>query len=57
MSTQSIARPGLTVQTTLAELLNFEDSTDIVVAWEKRMHDIKESERNAENEEASVRIH
>lgn len=57
MSTQSIARPGLTVQTTLAELLHFEQSTDVVVAWERRMRDIKESERNAENEEASVRIH
>jgi hypothetical protein len=57
MSTQSIARPGTTVQTTLAELLNFEQSTDVVVEWERRMRDIKESERNAENEEASVRIH
>jgi hypothetical protein len=57
MSTQSIARPGLTVQTTLAELLNFEQSRDVVVEWERRMRDIKESERNAENEEASVRIH
>lgn len=57
MSTQSIARPGQTVQTTLAELLHFEQSTDVVVAWERRMRDIKESERNAENEEASVRIH
>ncbi len=57
MSTQSIARPGLTVQTTLAELLKFEQSPDVVVEWERRMRDIKESERNAENEEASVRIH
>ncbi len=57
MSTQSITRPGLTVQTTLAELLNFEQSTDIVVEWERRMRNIKESERSAENEEASVRIH
>lgn len=57
MSTQSITRPGQTVQATLAELLRSDESADVLAEWKKRMDDIKESERNAENEEAKVRIH
>lgn len=56
MSAQSIARPGETVDKTLAELLGFDESTDVVVQWQERMRDIEKSERSAENEEASVRI-
>lgn len=57
MSTQPIARPGQTVDKSLAQLLNFDDSADIVIKWEERMRDIDEAGRSAENEEASVRIY
>lgn len=56
MSMQSIERPGETVEQTLAELLNFDESSEIAVDWHKQMHDIEQSHRSAENEEATVRI-
>lgn len=56
MSMQSIERPGETVEQTLAELLNFDDSSDVAVDWRKQMQDIEQSQRSAENEEATVRI-
>ena len=56
MSMQSIERPGETVEQTLAELLEFDESSDIAVDWHKQMRDIEQSQRSAENEEASVRI-
>lgn len=55
-STQPITRPGQTVDATLAELLNIDEDSDVVVEWRARMRDIEESERSAENDEASVRI-
>lgn len=56
MSMQSIERPGETVEKTLAELLKFDESSDVAVDWHKQMHDIDQSQRSAENEEATVRI-
>lgn len=57
MSAQSIERPGETVEgKTLAELLQFDESTDVAVEWRQQMSDIDQSQRSAENEEASVRI-
>lgn len=56
MSMQSIERPGETVEKTLAELLKFDESSDVAVDWHKQMRDIEQSQRSAENEEATVRI-
>jgi hypothetical protein len=55
-SAQPISRPGHTVDTTLAELLNLDENSDVVVEWRARMRDIEESERAAETDEGSVRI-
>lgn len=56
MSPTSIRRPGEPVASTPAELLNLEGSEEVVSKWQERMQDIEESERSAENEEASIRI-
>ena len=57
MSTQSIERPGQEIEeTSLSELLNFDDLSDVAVEWKQQMRDIEQSERSAENEGASVRI-
>lgn len=56
MSAISIARPGELVQSTLAELLNLKGSEEIVAKWHERIQDIEDSERSAEDEEASIRI-
>lgn len=56
MSPTSIRRPGEPVASTPAELLNLEGSEEVVSKWQERMQNIEESERSAENEEASIRI-
>ena len=55
-SAQPITRPGQTVDATLAELLNIDEDSDVVIQWRARMRDIEESERSAESDEGSVRI-
>lgn len=56
MSTILIALPGEQAQATLAELLNLKESEEIVAKWHARMQVIEDSERSAQDEEASIRF-
>jgi hypothetical protein len=56
MTSEKIERPGETIPTTLAALLNVTESSPAVDVWNQRMREIEASERSAENDAASIRL-
>lgn len=56
MSSEEIRRPGETIESTLAELLQVTESSPAEIEWQERMRTIESAERTAESESSSIRI-